>query len=62
MKAFAIVRADGEIRRRRGGQGNLCVYSRLAVAKNVARDEGDSVVEVEIDLSKEPLFIRGLKL
>ncbi len=55
---FAIVKADGSPRKRRGGQGNLMIYTRKSVAQNHAREDGDAVVEVEIDLTKPPVFIR----
>ena len=62
MTVYAIVKADGEVRCRRGGAGNLCVYKRESVAKNHARADGDSVVSIEIDLAREPLFIRHRKV
>jgi hypothetical protein len=62
LTVYAIVQANGEIRRRRGGAGNLNIYTRKSIAQNHAREDGDSVVECEIDLSKPPLFIRGRKV
>jgi hypothetical protein len=34
------------------------LFTQLARAKYWAKEDGDSVVEVEISLTKEPLFIR----
>ena len=62
LTVLAIVKEIGEIRRRRGGNGNLQIYTRSSVAQNHAREDGDSVVECTIDLSKEPLFIRSKRV
>lgn len=62
LTVFAIVDREGIPKKRRGGKGNLMVYTTERSAKNHARTDGDSVVECEISLDKRPLFIRGLKL
>lgn len=60
MLVYAVIRGDGLIKRTKGR--SLMIYAGLTPAKAQARADGDSVVEVEIDLSKPPLFIRGRKL
>ncbi len=54
---FCILRANGQLKGRRSGEA-AGLYSTAAKAQNHARDNGDSVVAVVIDLDVEPLFIR----
>lgn len=56
IRIYVIVRADGRVKKGKGGQ--FAVYTQYARACFWAQDEGDSVVAVDIDLSKEPLYIR----
>jgi len=58
-KLYAVVTADGKVKRN-GARGHrtLMIYDTPAKGQNHARGEGDSVVEIEVDLSREPLFIR----
>ncbi len=55
MTVYAVIKADGTIRR---GVHGLYVYSTVTSAKKSARASGDSVVAVEVDLTREPVFIR----
>jgi hypothetical protein len=57
IRLYAIIRADGSIKK--GSAGQVALYTQYARACFWAKDEGDSVVEVDIDLSKPPLYIRG---
>ena len=50
-KYYAIVTREGKLKK-------ATIFRQLARATYWAKDEGDSVVEVEINLTKEPLFIR----
>lgn len=59
---YAVVNAHGKLRRRgdtrAAATGSFMVYDSLAVAKRQCRD-GDSVVQLELDLDRQPLFIKG---
>jgi hypothetical protein len=57
IRLYAIVKADGTIKK--GSAGQYAFYNQYARACFWAKDEGDSVVVVDIDLNKEPLYIRG---
>lgn len=60
---FAVVKADGTIRRRTQKEhSGLYVYDTASKAKNNCRHDGDSVVELVVDLSREPLFIRNKRV
>lgn len=48
---YAIVNREGKLKK-------PTLFTQLARAKYWAKEDGDSVVQVEIDLTKEPLFIR----
>lgn len=56
MKRYIIVTANGNLRRGRSVGPRL--YDTKGKAQNKCLKLGDSVVEVEIDLTKEPLFIK----
>ena len=51
LKRFVIIRHDGKPK-------SETLYRQYARACFWADDDGDSVMEIEIDLEKEPLFIR----
>ncbi len=51
LKRFVILRHDGSLK-------SETMYRQYARACFWAKDEGDSVVEVEISLENAPLFIR----
>lgn len=57
MKVYAILDGNGKLRRSLR-TNHLMVYTSNATARRAAQKDGDSVVEAEIDLTKEPLFIR----
>lgn len=57
INGFVVVTANGQLKRPRRSAPSI--FSTLAVAQNKARNEGDSVVPVTINLDQEPLFIRG---
>lgn len=54
---YAIITGDGDLKR--GSKGAYAVHSSYKRACYWAKNDGDSVVAVEIDLGKKPLFIRG---
>ena len=56
MKAWAIIKPDGTVKRARSN--HLMIYMSPTTARRQATGEGDAVVEVEIDLTREPTFIR----
>lgn len=55
LKFYAIVTYDGKLKK---GKGGYAIHTQYARACFWAKDEGDSVVPIEIDLGAEPLFIR----
>lgn len=55
IRLYAIVNREGDLKR---GSGGYAFHSQLKRAIYWAREEGDSVVEVEILLNKEPLYIK----
>jgi hypothetical protein len=57
MKVYAIVRPDGSIKRSKRSH-HLQIYVAAGTAQRAALSDGDAVVEVDIDLTREPLFIR----
>lgn len=58
-KLYVIVTSEGVIRRKkRSRHQSFQIYDTPGKAKNNARTDGDSVVEIEVDLSKPPVFIR----
>jgi hypothetical protein len=62
---YCVVTPEGKPRRRRTrkgqGSGTLMIYSELGGAKKQCRD-GDAVMEMTLDLGREPLFIKGMVL
>ncbi len=59
MNLYAVIKTDGSIRRTvRERHSSFCIYDTPGKAKNNARHDGDSVVAIEVDLTREPLFIR----
>ena len=55
-KMYLIIAADGRVRG--SGKSAATLYATAAAAQNRCRVDGDSVVEVTINLRAEPLFIR----
>jgi hypothetical protein len=60
INGFVVVTAAGQLKRPRRSAPSI--FSSLAVAQNKARNEGDAVVPVTIDLDRTPLFIRVKRL
>lgn len=60
IDGYVVVTAAGKLRKPRRSAPSI--FMSRAVAQNAARNEGDSVVPVFIDLEQEPLFIRGKRL
>lgn len=58
MKAYVILRADGQPKRRRHYASAFTAYTTQVMAQRFATSEGDSIVEVDVDMTKEPVFIR----
>ncbi len=54
---YCILSITGDLKRYSKGAGRL--YSNKATAQRAAINDGDAVVEVHIDLDREPLFIRS---
>lgn len=57
---FAILRENGELRKRTGRAAHLYTTEKTAV-KFATRD-GDTVVRLTLDRNEQPVFIRTLKL
>lgn len=58
---YTIIKADGTLRgHRRGKTGSL--YTSYSEALRQARHDGDSIVVVHYDTTKEPRFIRLKKV
>lgn len=53
---FCILTITGDLKKYKRGAGHL--YETAGKAQNAARKDGDSVVEVHIDLDRNPIFIR----
>lgn len=56
IQLYAVVDHEGNLKTR-GRGGHLAVYKSYTRACRGAKDEGDSVVGIEVNLSKEPAFI-----
>jgi hypothetical protein len=56
---YAVVGRDGKLRRNRDRRP--MVYTLLSTAKAQC-SEGDSVVEMYLNLDREPLYIRGRRV
>lgn len=54
---FAVVKADGSIKRS-ARSNHLMIYTTERQARTQANDPGDTVVPTEVDLNRQPLFIR----
>jgi hypothetical protein len=59
---YAVITREGKIKRKAWKQGRgLLIYDAIGDAKRQCR-EGDSVVELYLNLDREPLFIREKKV
>lgn len=57
IDGYVVITADGELKRR--GRSPTSMFTRRGSAINFARNDGDSVVPVVVDLDAvEPVFIR----
>lgn len=56
---YSVVDSDGRPRKRRQGNTYM-IYDDLGVAKRQCR-VGDAVVEMTLDLGREPLYIKARK-
>jgi hypothetical protein len=61
LKVYAVIRPDGSIKRSQRSH-HLFFYLKSSTAQRAATGDGDAVVEVDVDLDKAPMFIRGQKL
>jgi hypothetical protein len=60
---YAVVSHDGKLRHRKPAQGSgPMVYTTLSAAQRQCRSDGDSVVEMYLNLDREPLFVRKKKV
>lgn len=57
IDGFVVVTRDGRLKKPRRSAPSI--FLSRAVAQNAARNEGDSVVPVFVNLDQQPLFIRG---
>lgn len=55
---FVVVRGTGVLKQQRRGHPPR-LYRTKGAAQRYARDPGDSVLAVVVDLDVEPVFIRG---
>lgn len=58
MQWYAVVSREGRVRRAYKARTTAVLYPTAAMARRYADHAGDSVVVVDIDLTKEPIFIR----
>lgn len=56
---YCVVDSEGNPRKRRGGSTYM-IYASITTAKAKCR-VGDAVVEMTLDLGREPLYIRARK-
>jgi hypothetical protein len=60
---YAVVSSEGKLRHRKRAQGAApMIYDTLGAAQRQCRAEGDSVVELYLNLDREPLFIRSKRV
>lgn len=60
IDGYVVVTRDGTLKRPRRSAPSI--FLKQSVAQNAARNDGDSVVRMFIDLEQQPVFIRGHKL
>lgn len=59
IDGYVVITSKGELKRKRRGRAPASVFTNLGSAINFARNDGDSVVSVVVDLDAvEPVFIR----
>lgn len=57
---YCVVDPEGNPRRRKGSPTAYMIYQELSTAKGQCR-VGDAVVEMTLDLGREPLYIKARK-
>jgi hypothetical protein len=64
IKIYVVLTSEGKLKCRKGSGGHMSVmaYKQPKRAENAAKNEGDSVMAVEINLKTEPVFIRKKEL
>lgn len=60
IEGYVVITAAGKLKKPRRSAPS--VFLSKAVAQNAARNEGDSVVPIFVDLEQQPIFIRGKRL
>jgi len=60
IDGYVVVTREGKLKR--PARSAPSIFLKLAVAQNKARNEGDSVIPVSINLDTPPLFIRERRL
>lgn len=59
MKIYVVLRRDGTVKALAGSRGRKGLYDTPGAAKRAASADGDSVVEIDADVTAtEPIFIR----
>jgi hypothetical protein len=58
IRVYLILTAQGELKKTKKSKYGVCIYTQEKRAITGAKDDGDSVVMVEVPLKKEPIFIR----
>lgn len=56
IEGYVVVTRDGKLKKPRRSAPSI--FLRKSVAQNAARNDGDSVVPIVVDLEQEPIFIR----
>jgi hypothetical protein len=57
ISGYVVITRDGRLKKPRRSAPSI--FTSLPVAQNKARNEGDSVVPLFIDLDQAPVFIRS---
>lgn len=57
IDGYVVITAAGKLKK--PARSAPSIFLSRAVAQNVARREGDSVVPISVDLDQEPVYIRG---
>lgn len=60
IDGYVVVTAAGRLKKPQSSAPSI--FLSRSVAQNNARNEGDSVVPVFVDLEQAPVFIRGKRL
>jgi hypothetical protein len=60
IDGYVVVTAAGKLKKPRRSAPSI--FTSRSVAQNAARNEGDSVLPVSVNLDQEPVYIRGKRL